>query len=409
MGVEDMNVAIQPSHYAPQAHTISGRSPLARIFTLLMLMFLAACAAVPKGGQMPDKGPPPVESPDPGNVVLGDNDRHRVALLLPLTGPDADIGQSIANATTLAMLDTRNATIRMTSYDTALGVDAAVRKAVADGNKLILGPLRSDDVIAVANVAGPAKVPVISFSNDIGAAGRNVFLMGHLPNQSIDRVVQYASFMGQKRFGGIVSKDVYGQRASSNFTNSVRAAGGTLVSIQEIDGTAASIEAATKKLAAAGVMDAVLIADSGRVAMTTVPALRRNGVKTAKILGTDRWNVDSSLSANIPMRGAWFAAAPDATYRQYAEKYRVRFAKAPMRISSLGYDSVLLVARVAQNWKIGTAFPVARLTDPEGFIGIDGAFRFFANGQSERMLEVLEVQAGKYATVDVAPKNFAGK
>ncbi len=382
---------------------------MARIFALMMLMFLAACSAAPKGGKISDKAPPPVEAIDPANVVLGDNDRHRVALLLPLTGPDAEVGQSIANATTLAMLDTRNATIRMTSYDTALGVDAAVRKAVADGNKLILGPLRSDDVIAVANVAGLSKVPVISFSNDIGAAGRNVFLMGHLPNQSIDRVVKYAFSMGQTRFGGIVSKDVYGQRASSNITNSVRAVGGTVVSIQEIDGTAASIEAATKKLAAAGVMDAVLIADSGRVAMTTVPALRRNGVKTAKILGTDRWNVDTSLSASIPMRSAWFAAVPDVTYRQYAEKYRLRFAKPPMRISSLGYDSVLLIARVAQNWKIGTAFPVARLTDAEGFIGIDGAFRFFANGQSERMLEVLEVQAGKYATVDVAPKNFADK
>lgn len=405
-----MNIAIAATAGMPQARTAAHQSPLTRLFALMMLMFLAACSSVvPKGGQIPDKGPPPVESTDPNNVVLGDNDRHRVALLLPLTGPDAEVGQSIANATTLAMLDTRNATIRMTSYDTALGVDAAVRKAVADGNKLILGPLRSDDVIAVATIAGPAKVPVISFSNDIGAAGRNVFLMGHLPNQSIDRVVKYAFAMGQTRFGGIVSKDVYGQRASSNITNSVRAVGGTVVSIQEIDGSAASIEAATKKLAVAGVMDAVLIADSGRVAITTVPALRRNGVKTAKILGTDRWNVDSSLTASIPMRGAWFAAVPDATYRQYAEKYRVRFAKAPMRISSLGYDSVLLIARVAQSWKIGTAFPVTRLTDPEGFIGIDGAFRFFANGQSERMLEVLEVQAGKYATVDAAPKNFAGK
>ena len=399
-------MAIQPSLYAPQAQTISIRSPLARFFALMMLMFLAACSSVPKGRQTPDKGPPPVESADPGNVVLGDNDRHRVALLLPLTGPDADVGESIANATTLALLDTRNATIRMTSYDTALGVDAAVRKAVSDGNKLILGPLRSDDVVAVANIAGPAKIPVISFSNDIGAAGRNVFLMGHLPNQSIDRVVKYASAMGQSRFGAIVSKDVYGQRASSNFTNSVRAVGGTVVSIQEIDGSPASIDSATKKLAAAGVVDAVLIADSARVAMTTVPALRRNGVKTAKILGTDRWNMDSTLTANIPMRGAWFAAVPDATYRQYAEKYRVRFARAPIRISSLGYDAVLLVARVAQNWKIGTAFPVNRLIDADGFSGIDGAFRFFANGQSERMLEVLEVQAGKYATVNPAPKSF---
>ena len=93
------------------------------------------------------------------------------------------MGQSIANATTLALLDTRNTNIRMTTYDTAWGVDAAVRKAVADGNRLILGPLRSDDVITVANVAKPAGVPMISFSNDVGAAGPNVFRLGHLPHQ----------------------------------------------------------------------------------------------------------------------------------------------------------------------------------------------------------------------------------
>jgi branched-chain amino acid transport system substrate-binding protein len=404
-----MDIAIQPSLRAPQASTAAAFSLAKRLLALMALAFLAACTAIPKGGQGPSDGPPPVVTPDPGNVVLGDNDRHRVALLLPITGPDAEVGQSIANATTLALLDTRNTTIRMTTYDTALGVDAAAKKAVADGNKLILGPLRSDDVVAVANVANPAKVPVISFSNDIGAAGRNVFLMGHLPNQSIDRVVKYAKAQGMTRFGGIVSKDVYGQRALSNITNSVRAAGGTLVSIQEIDGSTASIEAATKKLAAAGAVDAVLIADSGRVAVATVPALRKNGVKTAKILGTDRWNVDSALTSNAGMRGAWFAAAPDARYRQYAGMYTTRFGKAPMRISSLGYDSVLLVARVAQSWKIGTAFPVSRLTDPEGFIGIDGAFRFFANGQSERMLEVVEVQAGKFATVDAAPGSFIAK
>jgi branched-chain amino acid transport system substrate-binding protein len=229
-----------------------------------------------------------------------------------------------------------------------------------------------------------------------------------LPNQSIDRVVKYGRANGLTRFGGIVSKDVYGQRALSNITNSVRAAGGTLVSIQEVDGSSASIEAATKKLAAAGVMDAVILADSGRAATVIVPALRKNGVKTAKILGTDLWST-VSLTGSAPMRGAWYAAVPDNMYRQYATKYTTRFGKAPIRISSLGYDSVLLVARVAQNWKIGSAFPTARLTDAEGFIGIDGAFRFMTNGQSERMMEVLEVQAAAPKTIDAAPSSFIGR
>lgn len=392
--------AAQPQHASPVGARVK------QLFALCGLMFLAACQSViPKGGQGPE-GPPPVVSPDPGNVVASDSDRHRVALLVPLTGPDADVGQSIANATTLALIDTRNSSVRMTTYDTGLGVDAAVRKAVADGNKLILGPLRSDDVIAVANIATPAKVPIISFSNDIGAAGKNVFLMGHLPQQSIDRVVKYAKAQGLTRFGGIVSKDVYGQRALSNITNSVRSAGGTLVSMQEIDGSAASIEAATRKLGSAGAIDAVLIADSGKIALSAVPALRKNGQKDAKILGTDRWNVETSLTSNAAMRGAWYASVPDGNYVKFAAGYRARFGAAPLRISSLGYDSVLLVARVAQNWKVGTAFPVARLTDAEGFVGVDGAFRFFANGQSERMLEVREVQAGKYATIDIAPQSF---
>ena len=399
-------MTIAASLAAPQAQSETIWSVAKRAAALFTLVFLAACQSViPKGGQTPD-GPPPVATPDPGNVVLSDGDRHRVALLVPITGADGDMGQSIANATTLALLDTRNTNIRMTTYDTALGVDDAVRKAVADGNKLILGPLRSDDVIAVANVAKPAGVPMISFSNDVGAAGQNVFLLGHLPNQSIDRVVKYAKAQGLTRFGGIVPKSVYGQRAFSNLTNSVRAAGGTLVAIQEIDGSTVSIDAAARKLAAAGNIDAVLIADNGRVAIATVPALRKAGLANARILGTDLWNIDTTVAANANMRGSWFASVSDGMFRQYAEKYRARFGRAPSRLSSLGYDSVLLVARVAQDWKVGTRFPANRLTDPDGFIGIDGAFRFLSNGMSERALEVQEAQAGKYVTIDPAPRGF---
>jgi ABC-type branched-subunit amino acid transport system substrate-binding protein len=377
-----------------------------KALVLLAFSLLAACASVvPRGGEI--KTSTPVVTPDVNNVVARDSDRHRVALLLPVSGPDADVGQSIANATTLALLDTNNRSIRMTTYDTALGVDVAARKAIADGNRLILGPLRGDNVITVADIARPAGVPIISFSNDIGVAGRNVFLLGHLPGQSIDRVVSYAKSMGMSRFGAIVPKTVYGQRASTNMLAAVRNAGATLTSVQESDGTAASIDAATRKLAAAGPIDAVLIADNGRVAIATISSLRTRGLGKAKILGTDLWNTDGTLAGKPMIYGALFASVPDGIYKQYADKYRLRYGKAPLRLSSLGYDSVLLVARVAENWKIGSSFPVARLTDSGGFSGIDGAFRFMANGMSERMLEVQKIQAGQFVTVDPAPRSFA--
>lgn len=387
-----MSATIAATCATPQA--LAGH--IKKLLAIVSIILLSACAAIPRGGE----GPPPVVTPDPLDGM------HRVALLLPMTGPDADVGQSIANATALALTDTKATNIRMITYDTGLGVAAATKRAIADGNKVILGPLRGDHVVEAATVARPAGVPIISFSNDVGVAGQNVFLLGHLPNQSIDRVVRYAKAQGYNRFGGIVSTNVYGQRAQSNLTSAVRAAGGTLVGIQEADGTAGSADAAARRLMQMGQIDAVLIADSGRAAITTVPALRRNGLRSAKILGTDLWNIDGSLAGNAPMYGAWFASVSDTLYAQYATKYRTRFGKAPLRLSSLGYDSVLLVARVARDWRPGTKFPVAQLIDPQGFIGVDGAFRFTANGLTDRMLEVQEIQAGKFVTVSAAPTQF---
>lgn len=383
-----MSASIAATRAQPQA--LAGQ--IKKLLVLASVILLAACSTVPRS-----KAPVAVEPSD---------GMHRVALLLPVTGPDADVGQSIANATALALADTKVTNIRMVTYDTGLGVAAATQRAIADGNKLILGPLRGDNVIEVAQIARPAGVPIISFSNDVGVAGPNVFLLGHLPNQAIERVVLYAKSKGINRFAGVVASNVYGQRAQSNLTTAVRAAGGILVGIQETNGTAASAEAAARRLSQMGAIDAILVADSGRAAITIVPALRRGGLRTAKVLGTDLWNIEGTLAGSPPIYGAWFASVSDTLYTQYAAKYRARFGKAPLRLSSLGYDSVLLVARVARDWQPGTRFPVAQLTDPQGFIGVDGAFRFNPNGLTDRMLEVQEVQAGKFVTVSAAPSQF---
>jgi ABC-type branched-subunit amino acid transport system substrate-binding protein len=386
-----MSSSIAVTGAQPQA--LAG--PISKLLLLTSLILLAACNTVPRS-----KAPPTV-------VAEPSDGMHRVALLLPVTGPDADVGQSIANATALALADTKVTNIRMVTYDTGLGVAAATQRAIADGNKVILGPLRGDNVVEVAEIARPSGVPIISFSNDVGVAGQNVFLLGHLPNQSIERVVLYAKSQGINRFAAVVSSNVYGQRAQSNITTAVRAAGGILLGIQESNGTAASADAAARRLAQMGPIDAMLVADSGRAAMAIVPALRRSGLRTAKILGTDLWNIDGTLAGSSPMYGAWFASVSDTLYTQYATKYRARFGKAPLRLSSLGYDSVLLVARVARDWRPGTRFPIGQLTDPQGFIGVDGAFRFNPNGMTDRMLEVQEIQAGKFVTVSAAPSQFA--
>ncbi|AMG74080.1 Extracellular ligand-binding receptor [Sphingopyxis granuli] len=387
-----------------QDNALRRRRLLRGMATLALGGLLAACQVVPKSGG--PAAPPPPENPDEtvGPGLPTDTDRHRVALLVPQTGANADVGTAIANATTLALLDTRADKVRITTYDTALGAAAAARQAVADGNRLILGPLLSEDVTAVAPVARAAKVPVLSFSNDSGVAGNGVFILGFVPGQSVERVVAFARGKGHQRFGALVPKNVYGDRAAAAFRDAVREAGGTLVAVETYDRTATALTGAARRLANGGAMDAVLIADVGGNAIRAVPIVKGAGSK--QILGTELWNTDASLGSNAAMRGAWFASVSDGLYGQLATKYRARYGKAPYRLASLGYDSVLLTVRIARDWKPGTAFPVNRLLAADGFGGIDGIFRFNNRGIAVRALEVSEVGAGGFRVVDPAPAKW---
>jgi ABC-type branched-subunit amino acid transport system substrate-binding protein len=325
-----------------------------------------------------------------------------VAVIVPLTGGDGPIGQSIANAANLALYDTGEKGIRLTAYDSAKdGAAAAAARAVGDGAGLILGPLLAEDVRAAAPIARRAGVPVLAFSNDEGVAGEGVFIMGFTPDQSIDRVVKLARDKGMARFGALIPTGLYGQRASRSMTGAVRRHGGQMVTVETFDRSLGATKAAAGRLKARGAVDAVLIADNGRIAALAAPVLPR----AAKLMGTELWASDKTLGKTPALRGGGYAAAPDARFNQLVTRYRARYGKTPYRLGSLGYDAVLLAARGAKDWPAGRPFPVRSLIDRDGFAGVDGNFRFTRDGIAERLLEVRQVTPT--GTTVVAPAGTA--
>jgi len=393
-----------------EAATKPQRKLLRRATVVVLAILASACSTV-----VPRTAPPvyraPAVAPRPVEPVIvpglpTDEEHHMVALLVPMTGPNGAVGRSIANATQLALLDTNNAELRITTYDTATGAAGAAKKAIDEGARLILGPLLSEDVRAVMPIARAAGVPVISYSNDISIAGDGAYLMGYSPAQSIERVVDYARDQGITTYGGLVANGLYGERASTAFLRAVEADKGQVISLQTYDRNVASITAAARRLGKAGPVGAVLVVDDGAAAAGVVPLMRKAGEPGARVLGTERWNSGASVATRPALDGAWFASVPDNLYRQYAVKYRARFGTAPYRLSSMGYDAVLLTIRIARDWPIGRPFPEDRLRDRGGFAGIDGAFRFGRDGIAERALEVQEVRGGTTVTVSPAPSGF---
>lgn len=371
-----------------------------------MATLLAACQTIVPRSDAPQTTAPVVTQPQVTPGLPVDTERHRVALLVPQTGPDAPAGTSIANAVTLALLDSRSDRVRITTYDTAGGAAAAAQQAIAEGNKLILGPLLADDVRAVQPIARAANVPLLSFSNDSSVAGNGTYLLGFEPGQAVERVVAHARSAGLGRFGALVPRSTYGERALAAMRTAVEEAGGTLVAFEAYDRSAAGLSGAARRLGRTAGLDAILVADSGTNAIRAVPILRESGATTARILGTELWNTESNLGGNAAMRGSWYASVSDTLFGQMAARYRERYGQSPYRIASMGYDAVLLTVRMTRDWRPGTAFPQNRLFAADGFGGIDGIFRFDNRGIAQRALEVSEVRQGGVAVVDPAPTRW---
>lgn len=366
---------------------------------------LAACQTMIPRSEAP-VATPTTTQPTATTGLPVDSERHRVALLVPQTGPDAAVGTSIADAVTLALLDSRSDRVRITTYDTGLGAAAAAQQAIADGNKLILGPLLADDVRAVQPVARAANVPLISFSNDSSVAGNGTYLLGFEPGQAVSRVVAHARAAGLTRFGALVPRSTYGERALASMRDAVTASGGTLVAFEPYDRSATGLSGAARRLGRTAGLEAILIADAGQTAIRAVPILRESGATSARILGTELWNTESALSGAAPMRGAWYASVSDTLFGQLATRYRERYGRTPYRIASLGYDAVLLTVRMTRDWRPGTVFPQNRLFASDGFGGIDGIFRFDNRGIAIRALEVSEVRAAGVTVIDPAPTQW---
>ena len=362
---------------------------------------LGACAIIPKG---PVRQAPVAPAPAPSASTLpADQQRHRVALLVPMTGANAAVGQSIANATTMALLDTNASNLRITTYDTAQGAKEAAHKAVLDGNKLILGPLMGDDIGSVMTEANAGRVPLVSFSNDTSAASSDVFLMGQVPEQSIARTVRYVRGKGAQSFAVLAPAGEYGQRAEAALKAAVVRYGGKFAGAETYARGNTSVVSAAQRLQAKGGFDSVLIADSPRLAAQGAGQFKTGSMR---ILGTELWSGEASVARTPALSGAVFSAVADGRYKRFSDSYQARFGGAPYRIATLGYDAVLLTLRVARDWQPGRAFPVDQLRDPGGFIGLDGAFRFGKDGVVERAMEVREVRGGSVTVVDPAPAKF---
>ncbi|HJU16755.1 MAG TPA: penicillin-binding protein activator, partial [Stellaceae bacterium] len=338
------------------------------------------------------------------------------------SGANAGLGKAILDAAQLALFETgRDMTlVPRDTGGTPAGAAAAAHSAIADGARLILGPLLAAEVEAVKPIARDAHVNIIAFSTVTRLAGDGVFLMGFLPRQEVVREVGYAHERGLDRFAALAPDTPYGHLMAEALRDVAAANGGTVAKVAFYGPSEADSAAAIRTLggAPAGNSDAAAAAPAPPFGALLVPEggarldqiagqLQQAGLDQpqVRLLGSGLWDVPD-IGKDPALVGGWFAASPPDPRRAFDARFQATYGHAPPRLASLGFDAAALAAVLAHE---GGAQPFSQqaILNPSGFTGVDGLFRFTPNGLVERGLAVLEVAPQGAVVVSPAPQSFA--
>jgi ABC-type branched-subunit amino acid transport system substrate-binding protein len=374
---------------------------------------LGACAGVQQSlGQFsnpfssqPDAGPAGPQQ-QPLSVGTG---QVKVGLVLPLSaaGNAGVAAQSMKNAAEMALAEFQNPNVQLLIKDdggSPQGAQQGTQQALAEGAEIILGPLFAASVPATAQLTRARGTSVIAFSTDSSVAGRGVYLLSFLPESDINRIIDYAAGTGKRSFAALVPDNAYGNVVEAAFKQAVGRKGGRVIAFEKY---AADRSAAARTVAAAlGSADALMIADDGESVVATADALTAAGanLRNIQLLGTGLWD-NPRVFASPALQGGLYAAPDPSGFRSFAGRYRTKYGGEPVRTATLAYDAVALIAALSRT-QGPQRFAAETLTNPSGFAGIDGLFRFRSDGTNERGLAVMKVATGGGVAVAGSPKSF---
>ena len=350
--------------------------------------------------------PPPVQAAAPTPMQAVTAGRAKVALLVPLSGPNSSVGQAMLDAANMALFDvsTDIALLPRDTGSTPDGASAAANRAVSDGASLILGPVFASAVPPVSGALNGSPTSAIVFSTDATVAGGNVFIMGFLPAQQVDRVVGFAKSRGMTKLAALVPDNAYGVAVTAEIQairNQLGLAPPRILTLtRDVKGQLATLADDPPQM--------LLVALGGDQLVGIAPAIGEFAqAHPVQLLGTGLWADDPAVAQTPALAGGWYAAPVPGQFGDFASRFQRTFNYRPPRIATLAYDSVALAASVSRG-AAANQNPFNRdiLLQPNGFIGIDGGFRFLPTGLSERNLAVLAVDPNGPTVVDSPPPNF---
>ncbi len=342
-----------------------------------------------------------------------------VALLVPrgsAAATDAVLAQSLENAARLAMSELQGVTIDLRVYATAADATRTgevARQAVREGAKIILGPVYAANANAAGVAVASSGVNVLAFSNNPDIAGGNVFILGNTFQSTANRLVSYANRQGKSPILIVHGNDAAERAGAAAIQRAISRSGTMPAGVVSFElsqkGVINALPEISETARDSGARAVFMTSGTAGALPLLAGLLPENGIKPEdyQFIGLQRWDIPANALSMSGLQGGWFALPDPSLQSQFASRYEAAYGTAPHPIAGLAYDGIAAIGALVKAGK-ADALTGAALTQPSGFIGVNGIFRLLQDGTNERGLAVAQIQDKQVVLIDPAPRSFGG-
>lgn len=376
------------------------------------------------------------------DINFNSEDKIKIAVMLPLSGPHEKLGKALFNSMQLALFDHADPRIHLVPFDTQGNEYESITQAkniIEENYSIIIGPVFSKNVEAIKPLIKDHNIKIISFSNNAEIAGNNVFLIGLDIKEQVRAVTNYAYDQGYRYFTAILPSNDYGSTIvtelrrvaylkditvlKSEFYSQQTSLDKNIRNIARVikeypakdessqlepeteqqsttDGSTQIVDA---NFAKNNEKIAILIPEGGKMLQSILELMHKYNIPQEKVqlIGLNNW-YDGTNYKDKYMTNAWFTDIPHENYDLFLNYYQSYFYATPPRIAALSYDALSVVTSLAGLDEQSPNFSSEMLTQEIGFNGISGVFRFRDTGISERLLAIYGIESGE--VVKISPE-----
>jgi ABC-type branched-subunit amino acid transport system substrate-binding protein len=375
-------------------------------------------------------------------------ERRVLGCLLPLTGAYQSMGQRALRGIELAVSVHNSSAgvppVQVIVKDT--GSDAgqtlqALQELERENVSGVIGPLVHAE--AINREAQRMGMPIIAVTQKEGVVGVGDYVFRNFitPLAQMRSLVSYAvGHLGVTHAVILYPDETYGRTFMGLFRDEFQARGGEILTAVAYSPEATDFSASIKKLLRFSkevpkepkperkelresgsrrsrleekdtelVFDfqAVFIPDEPKKAGMLVPQLHYHDIKNVYFLGTNLWHSETLIKLAEPyvqgaiMPDAFFAGSPEPSVKRFVAAFEGTYQEKPGFMEAIAYDSAMILFEVLSRPDVRLRSEVAAaLRSPAGFPGATGLTRFDPNGDSDKILHILEVRGKRFVGLD---------